>query len=352
MLRAGLARYDNACGRVSLTTEDVRLKPPHADRLMAVYTDISDGELTRFMAEYDLGAVLSCKGIAEGVENSNFLIKTQQDSFFLTLYEKRVNPQDLPFFIGLMEHLAARGIPCPTPIPGRDGRALRRLCDRPAAVVSFLEGLSPHDILPVHCSGVGAALARLHLAGADFATVRRNDLSIAGWPKLIAATKAEADSVASGLADELAREMAALEAGWPVGLPAGICHADLFPDNVLFRDSEVSGVIDFYFACTDALAYDLAICLNAWCFEPDFSWNPDKGRRLIGAYQAIRPLTPAECRALPVLARGGALRFLLTRLYDWLNRAPGALVRPKDPREYLAKLRFHQAEGGVDLYGF
>jgi homoserine kinase type II len=319
---------------------------------MAVYTDISDGDLTRFMAEYDLGAVLSCKGIAEGVENSNFLIRTEQGNFILTLYEKRVNPRDLPFFIGLMEHLAARGFSCPTPIRGRDGNSLRRLCDRPAAVISFLEGLWPRDILPVHCTGVGDALARLHQAGSDFAMTRPNDLSLEGWPRLIAATKAEADSVAPGLADELAREMAALQHAWPRDLPTGICHADLFPDNVFFRDEQVSGVIDFYFACSDALAYDLAICLNAWCFEADFTWNPEKSRRLIAAYQAIRPLTPAERAALPVLARGSALRFLLTRLYDWLNRAPGALVRPKDPLEYLAKLRFHQAAGGADSYGF
>jgi homoserine kinase type II len=319
---------------------------------MAVYTDISDSDLTRFMAEYDLGAALSCKGIAEGVENSNFLIKTERGNFILTLYEKRVNPQDLPFFIGLMEHLAARGFSCPTPIRGRDGASLRRLCDRPAAVISFLEGLWPRDILPVHCTGLGGTLARLHAAGGDFAMTRRNDLSLDGWTRLIAETAAEADSVAPGLADELAREMAALQRDWPRDLPSGICHADLFPDNVFFRDEQVSGVIDFYFACRDALAYDLAICLNAWCFEPDLTWNREKSRLLITAYQAIRPLAPAERQALPVLARGSALRFLLTRLYDWLNRAPGALVRPKDPLEYLVKLRFHRVHGGADSYGF
>ncbi|MEI9987651.1 MAG: homoserine kinase [Aliidongia sp.] len=318
---------------------------------MAVYTEISDGDLTRFMAEYDLGAALSCKGIAEGVENSNFLIKTEQGSFILTLYEKRVNPEDLPFFIGLMEHLAARGFSCPTPIRGRDGRSLRQLCGRPAAVISFLEGLWPRNILPFHCTGVGDALARLHRAGSDFAVTRHNDLSVEGWPKLVAATRDQADSVAPGLADELAREMDQLQTAWPRDLPTGICHADMFPDNVFFRDEHVSGVIDFYFACTDAYAYDLAVCLNAWCFEADHSWNPEKGRHLVEAYQAIRPLTPAERVALPILARGSALRFLLTRLYDWLNRPTGALVRPKDPLEYLTKLRFHRAAAGPETYG-
>jgi homoserine kinase type II len=317
---------------------------------MAVYTDVSDDALTRFMAEYDLGAVLSCKGIAEGVENSNFLIKTERGSFILTLYEKRVKAEELPFFIGLMEHLAGRGFPCPPPVPGRDGRSLRRLCDRPAAVISFLDGLWPRRIQPFHCAGVGDVLARLHAAGADFTGGRTNQLSLDGWPALIAATRAEADSVAPGLARELAAEMAALEGAWPDDLPRGICHADMFPDNVFFRDEQVSGVIDFYFACTDAFAYDLAICLNAWCFEPDFTWNPDKGRHLIAAYQAIRPLSAAEREALPILARGSALRFLLTRLYDWLNRPPGALVQPKDPLEYLTKLRFHRT-AQAETYG-
>ena len=318
---------------------------------MAVYTEISDGELTRFLAEYDLGAPLSCKGIAEGVENSNFLIRTERGSFILTLYEKRVNERDLPFFIALMEHLAAQGFSCPTPIAGRDGRALRRLCGRPAAVISFLEGLWPREILPFHCAGVGDALARLHAAGAGFPMSRPNDLSLEGWQQLIGATARQADSVAPGLAAELAEEMAALRRAWPQGLPSGICHADMFPDNVFFRDRAVSGVIDFYFACTEAFAYDLAICVNAWCFEPDFSWNPDKGKLLVDAYQAVRPLTPEERHAFPVLARGSALRFLLTRLYDWLNRSAGALVRPKDPLEYLAKLRFHRAAEGAATYG-
>jgi homoserine kinase type II len=318
---------------------------------MAVYTDVSDGELTSFMAEYDLGAVLSCKGIAEGVENSNYLIHTEQGSFILTLYEKRVDPADLPFFLGLMEHLAQHGFSCPTAIHGRDGRSLRQLCGRPAAVISFLEGLWPRSILPFHCTSVGDALARLHLAGAGFPQSRRNNLSVEDWPALIEATRAGADSVSPGLAEELDQAMAWLRHDWPRELPAGICHADMFPDNVFFRDEQVSGVIDFNFACTDALAYDLAICLNAWCFEPDFGWNADKGGRLITAYQAIRPLTPAERAALPVLAAGSALRFLLTRLYDWLNRPPGALVRPKDPLEYLAKLRFHRAVAGPDTYG-
>jgi homoserine kinase type II len=318
---------------------------------MAVYTDVSDGDLTRFMAEYDLGAVLSCKGIAEGVENSNFLLTTERGSFILTLYEKRVSPADLPFFIRLMEHLATRGFSCPTPLHGRDGQSLRSLCGRPAAVISFLEGLWPRQILPFHCAGVGDALARLHLAGADFPMTRPNNLSVGGWRQLVETTRERADEVAPALADDIVGELEYLESAWPSALPQGICHADMFPDNVFFRDEHVTGVIDFYFACTDALAFDLAICLNAWCFESNNLWNAEKAKCLLDAYQAVRPLGAAERAAIPVFARGSAFRFLLTRLYDWLNRPPGALVRPKDPLEYLAKLRFHRSAGGVEAYG-
>jgi homoserine kinase type II len=318
---------------------------------MAVYTDVSDSDLRRFMAEYDLGEVLSCKGIAEGVENSNFLLRTQSGSYILTLYEKRVNPDDLPFFIGLMEHLAARGFACPVPIKGRDGRSLRKLCGRPAAVISFLEGLWPREILPFHCAGVGDTLALLHQAGEGFPLTRKNDLGPAGWRRLVEATAERAREVAPGLAGELAEAQAALEEAWPAGLPTGVCHADLFPDNVFFQGREVTGVIDFYFACTDFFAYDLAVCLNAWCFGLDHEFEPERARLLLDAYQARRALTAAEIRAMPVLAAGAAHRFLLTRLYDWLNRPPGALVRQKDPLEYLKKLRFHRAASGPEVYG-
>jgi homoserine kinase type II len=295
--------------------------------------------------------VLSCKGIAEGVENSNYLLRTVSGSFILTLYEKRVSPDDLPFFIGLMEHLAARGFSCPVPIPARDGRSLRRLCGRPAAVISFLEGLWPREILPFHCAGVGDTLARLHLAGDGFRRTRPNDLGPAGWRRLVEATRERAHEVEPGLAEELAAEQSALERLWPTGLPTGICHDDLFPDNVFFRDQRVTGVIDFYFACNDFFAYDLAICLNAWCFGLDHLWEPERAQLMFDAYRKIRPLTPAETASMPVLARGAAIRFLLTRLYDWLNRPPGAMVRHKDPLEYLAKLRFHRAVAGPEVYG-
>jgi homoserine kinase type II len=318
---------------------------------MAVYTEVGDEELGGFLASYDIGGLVAFKGIAEGVENSNFLLETTTGRFILTLYEKRVAEADLPFFLGLMDHLAARGVQCPTPIHGTDGQALRRLAGRPAAIVSFLKGVWPRRPNARHCAELGRAMATLHLAGDGFALKRANALSLAGWRTLVDACRADADKVSPGLAARIVDELAALEADWPRDLPVGVIHADLFPDNAFFLDDRLSGIIDFYFACDDFLAYDLAVALNAWCFEPDGAFNATKGRQLIGQYEAVRPLLPAEREALPRLARGAALRFLLTRLYDWLNQVPGALVKPKDPLEYAQKLRFHQAVGSFRDYG-
>ncbi len=318
---------------------------------MAVYTEVSGEEIEAFVAHYDIGRVVSFKGIAEGVENSNYLLQTERDVYILTLYEKRVRPADLPFFLGLTEHLAERGVPCPTPIRGRDGEALRALCGRPAAIVSFLKGIWPRRPTPRHCAALGEAMARMHLAGADYPMRRDNDLSPAGLQALFAACRDRADEVGPGLAAELAAELELVAAHWPDGLPRGIIHADLFPDNVFFLGEALSGLIDFYFACTDFFAYDLAICLNAWCFEADASFNITKARHMLSAYRKIRPFSAAELAALPLLARGAALRFLLTRLYDWLYHPDGALVRPKDPLDYLERLRFHRRAAGPGAYG-
>jgi homoserine kinase type II len=318
---------------------------------MAVYTEVSDEELEAFVAGYDIGEVLSFKGIAEGVENSNYLLQTDQGNFILTLYEKRTKPEDLPFFLGLMEHLAARGLACPTPLHGRDGNSLRQLCGRPAAVVSFLTGMSARRLTLEHCASLGGAMAAMHLAGADFPQSRPNDLSVAGWRPLFEAEKHRADEVRPGLAAFIEEELAVLEREWPRDLPTGLIHADLFPDNVFFHADKVSGIIDFYFACTDALVYDIAICLNAWCFEPDGSFNVSKARLMLNNYRKVRALSAAELSALPLLARGAAMRFLLTRLYDWVNTPAGALVKRKDPLEYYRKLRFHQGITGPGAYG-
>lgn len=318
---------------------------------MAVYTEVSDDEVEKFVAAYDIGAVIALKGIAEGVENSNYLLQTDRGIYILTLYEKRVARHDVPFFLNLMNHCAAKGLPCPTPIAARDGKTLHDLHRRPAAIISFLRGMWPKRILVTHCAQVGEAIARLHLAVADFPMRRENALSVAGWRQLYDSCAARADEVQPGLREELGQELEQITAQWPKALPAGVIHADLFPDNVFFLGDKLSGLIDFYFACNDFLAYDLGICLNAWCFEKDGAFNATKARALVRGYRKTRPVTPAEIEALPILARGSALRFLLTRLYDWLHHPPGAFVKPKDPLEYLKKMRFHRSVTSAAAYG-
>ena len=318
---------------------------------MAVYTDIAENDLAAFLEDYSIGSLLSYKGIAEGVENSNFLMHTDTGSYILTLYEKRVNPDDLPFFLGLMDHLAARGISCPLPVHRVDSKIIGQLAGRPAAIVTFLEGMWMRRPTVAHCRAVGEALAAMHLAGEGFAIKRPNALSVEGWRPLWEAAKPRADSVEPGLAAEVEADLQDLEKHWPTQLPSGVCHADLFPDNVFFLGDRLSGLIDFYFACNDLFAYDLSVCLNAWCFEKDNAFNLTKGSALLAGYQSLRPLSEAEANALPLLARGSALRFMLTRLYDWLNTPAGALVVKKDPLEYLRKMRFHRQIASAAEYG-
>lgn len=318
---------------------------------MAVYTDVSDEALRKFLTLYDIGDLSSCKGIAEGVENSNFMLGTDQGPFILTLYEKRVNVDDLPFFLGLMDHLAAKGLECPVPIHDRSGSALNTLEGRPAAIISFLNGMWVKRPDASHCSMVGKALAELHKDGQDFSIKRANSLDQSSWRPLFEQSRNRANEVLLGLGQTIDTELDFLEAHWPQNLPTGVIHADMFPDNVFFLNDEFSGIIDFYFACNDMLAYDLAICLNAWCFERDNAFNVTKARAMIEGYRSVRSLTSDELAALPVLARGAALRFLLTRLHDWLRVPPGALVVPKNPLEYLKKLSFHMDVDSVSAYG-
>jgi homoserine kinase type II len=318
---------------------------------MAVYTEVTDESLAGFLTGYDIGSAVAFRGIAEGVENSNYSLRTTAGDFILTLYEKRVNPDELPWFLGLMEHLARRDFVCPQPVRGLDGQALRHLAGRYAAITTFLPGVWPRRVRVEHCGPVGAALAALHLAGADYAPTRPNALGPHGWSPLLDRTRARADEVQAGLAAMLDSALPGILAAWPGDLPVGHIHADMFPDNVFFLDGRLSGVIDFYFAATDILAYDVAVCLNAWCFEPDFAFNVTKARALLTAYEAVRPLSAAERAALPVLCQGAAIRFLLTRLFDWLNTPDGAFVTPKDPQEYVRRLRFHLGARDEHAYG-
>ena len=319
---------------------------------MAVYTEVSSTQLAAYLEAFDLGKVLSLKGITGGVENTNYALHTQTGSYILTLYEKRVAEEDLPFFVGLMDHLAQAGFPCPLPIRNRAGDALGHLAQRPAAMVSFLEGMEISDPAPRHGSAVGATMARMHLLAEDFQIKRTNALAPHGWPELANASADEADSVEAGLRKLIADEMIWTAKHWPKDIPTGVIHADMFKDNVFFLDDQLSGVIDFYFACNDFLAYDIAVAINAWCFNADLKFQPDMCAAILQGYQTVRPLETTEKQALPVLARGAALRFLLTRLNDWLNVPEGAVVVPHDPKAFSARLRcFQEAETAEFLKG-
>ncbi len=315
---------------------------------MAVYTDISDAELAAFLDDYGIGVPLSFKGIAEGVENSNFLLETDRGRFFLTIYERRVRAADLPFFLGFMQHLAQHGFPSATPIADRRGRLFGELRGKPAAIVSFLTGLSVRRPTPAHCRQAGMGLAWLHEAGRGFAGQRVNDLGHQAWIGLFEPLRSAAEGLKPGLAETIEGDLLRVLENWPEGLPDGVIHADYFPDNVFFRAEAFAGAIDFYFAANDQLAYDIGVALNAWCFEPDGSFNITAARALVAGYESRRPLQPGERATLPILAWGAALRFFLTRLHDWGATPAGALVRPKDPLEYERKLAVHRA--GIHLF--
>jgi homoserine kinase type II len=318
---------------------------------MAVYTDITDEELTTLLAGFDLGAPLAFKGIAEGVENSNFLLETEAGRYILTVYEKRVREDELPFFLDLMRWLADHDYPSAAPVPDREGRMLQRVRGKPAVIVEFLTGLSVRRPTAAHCREAGEGLARLHLAAQGFTGKRANDLGQAAWAPLFARLGEEAEALKPGLAAVIQGDLDHLAANWPKGLPEGIIHADFFPDNVFFQGPKFAAAFDFYFACVDALAYDIAVALNAWCFEPDGSFNITSARAMLTGYERHRPLSDAERAALPILAHGAAMRFFLTRLNDWGATPAGALVRPKDPLEYERKLAVHREAPDLVLFG-
>lgn len=318
---------------------------------MAVYTDITDVELAGLLADFDLGEATALKGVAEGVENSNFLLETTAGRYFLTIYEKRVKAADLPFFLGLMQWLAERGYPSARPVADREGLLIKQVRGKPCAIVEFLPGLSVRRPSVAHCREAGIGLARLHLAAEGFPGTRDNDLGQAAWAPMFARLAGAADDLKPGLAAVIQADVSMLQERWPTDLPQGVIHADYFPDNVFFKGGAFAGAIDFYFACVDAIAYDLAVALNAWCFEPDGSFNVTAARAMTQGYESIRPLGPAERDALPVLAHGAAMRFFLTRLNDWGATPAGALVKPKDPLEYERKLAVHRSSPDLVLFG-
>ena len=318
---------------------------------MAVYTAVDDKTLMEFLKAYDIGDVLSFSGIAEGVENTNYLLRTTKAHFILTLYEKRVDADDLPFYIELMTHLSSAGMNCPLPLVARNGNILHELMGRPCALFSFLDGTSSRFPNRKKCHALGASLAELHLLAKSISRRRANALGPKSWRPLLESIGTNANILGDGMYETITKQLKQVLQNWPCDLPKGIIHADLFPNNALFTGDKLTGVIDFYFACEDILAYDIGICINSWCFEADGSFNMTKSLALINGYQYIRPLSDIEKKAIPILAAGSAMRFFLTRLYDWIHTPKDALVIPKDPMEFWSILRFHQNVSGISAYG-
>jgi homoserine kinase type II len=316
---------------------------------MAVYTEIAEDELGRFLDGFELGSAVAFKGIAEGVSNSNYLLETTVGRYILTVYEPaRSNEADLPYFLGLMGWLKDHGFPSARPIPDRAGATLGRVAGKPAAIVEFLPGLSVRKPSREQRFAAGAGLAWMHQAAQGFPGRRDNNLGQAHWAEMFAPLRARAEELKPGLAGAILADLDHLRRRWPQGLPSGAIHADFFPDNVFFKGPEFVAAIDFYFACDGAFAYDVAVALNAWCFEPDGSFNLTAARAFLAGYESRRPLGQAEKDALPVLAHGAAMRFFLTRLQDWKPVEPGQLVKPHDPLEYERKLAVHRE--GVHLF--
>jgi homoserine kinase type II len=319
---------------------------------VAVYTPLTAAQLAALIGEYDVGELVSAKGIAEGVSNSNWLIETTAGRFILTMYEARVEVADLPFFLGLLDHLSAKGSPVPRTIHDRAGAAFRMVGDKAVALIEFLPGVSVDEPSAPQAHAVGQALAGLHVDAADFAGERPNALSLPHWRKLFAGcSEPGLRSIDPALPELVADELAHLSASWPEELPHGVIHADLFPDNVLLLGNQVTGLIDFYFACTDITAYDLAVTHTAWCFSRDGRFKPEIAEALIAGYLQRRPLSADERAALPLLARGAALRFLATRAYDWLHTPADALVTRKDPMDFARRLSFYVTQGAKAFPG-
>jgi homoserine kinase, Neisseria type len=323
---------------------------------MAVYTRLGTEEMSAIIAAFDVGTLVSAKGIAEGVSNSNWLIETSRNGearrFILTVYESRTDSADLPFFLDLLDHLAARDCPVPRTMHDCEGASHRFHQGKALALIEYLPGVSVSEPTAGQAQAVGAALAQIHLAAADFGNERRNSMDLAAWQQLLGECGPNGlTSIDPALAGVVETELSLLAAKWPVDLPRGVIHADLFPDNVLMLGSTVTGLIDFYFACSDILAYDVAVTHAAWCFSADGrAFMPDLSSALLKGYEAVRPLSSAERAALPLLARGAAMRFLATRAYDWLNTPNDALVTPKDPLAFARRLEFYADPANAAIF--
>ncbi len=318
---------------------------------MAVYTHLGAEDLEALIAQYDVGQLVSAKGIAEGVSNSNWLIETTgspsaETRFILTMYERRIDLDDLPFFLGLLDHLSARASPVPRTIHDRSGSASRMVDGKAVALIEFLPGVSIDNPTAAQAEAVGQALAGIHLASADFAGTRPNSLRPADWEDLFGSCGDKLAEIDPQLPAIISRALPPMLASWPDHLPHSIIHADLFPDNVLMLGKQVTGLIDFYFACSDITAYDLAVTHAAWCFDKGGrQFRPRIGQALIAGYEAVRPLSNQERAAMPLLAQGAAMRFIATRAFDWIDTPHDALVERKDPMDFARRLDFYAQAG-------
>ena len=322
---------------------------------MAVYTKLSEDKLKNLFSKYDLGKLLDHKEIKEGIENTNYFIKTEKGKFILTLYEKRVDEKDLPFFIGLMKNLFNKNFPSPEPIINRNGNYISEVLNKKAAVVSFLNGDTKKILNPNDCYQVGVNAAKLHLITKGLKGKRENKLSVDSWRKIYNKVKKDCSKIHLNLPSVIEKNLDEIEKNWPKNIPAGIIHADLFPDNIFFKGNKLSGIIDYYFSCYDFYAFEIAICLNALCFEgksENLSFNVTKAKKFIDGYSSIRKLTEDEKQSIKILCQGAAIRFLLTRVFDYLNLIEGAIVTIKDPIEYLKRLEFHNSVKNCEDYFF
>jgi len=322
---------------------------------MAVYTQLTEKKLKEFFLKYSLGKLLNYKGIQEGIENTNYFIQTEKGKFILTLYEKRVEEKDLPFFIGLMRNLYDKNFPAPEPIINKNGNYISEILGKNAAVVSFLSGASKKILNPDNCHEVGVYTAKLHSITKDLPGKRENKLSITSWRKIYNKVKKDCSKIHPNLTPIIEKNLDEIENNWPKNIPLGIIHADLFPDNIFFKNDKLSGIIDYYFSCYDFYAFEIAICLNALCFEgknENLSFNVTKAKKFIDGYSSIRRLNESEKISLKILCRGAAIRFLLTRVFDYLNLKEGAIVKIKDPLEYLKRLEFHNSVKNYQDYFF
>ena len=322
---------------------------------MAVYTKLSDDELKVFFSKYNLGKLLNYKEIKEGIENTNYFVELEKGKFILTLYEKRVEEKDLPFFISLMKNLFEKKFPSPEPIINKNGNYISEILNKKAAVVSFLTGTAKKILEPNDCYEVGIYTAKLHLITKDLSGKRENKLSVNSWRKIYKKVKIDCSKIHQDLPKIIEKNLDKIEKNWPKNIPSGIIHADLFPDNIFFDNKKLSGIIDYYFSCYDFYAFEIAICLNALCFEgknENLSFNVTKAKRFIDGYSSIRKLNEDEKKSLKILCQGAAMRFLLTRVFDYLNLTEGAIVKIKDPVEYLKRLEFHDSVNNYEDYFF